>query len=138
MKKESKIITISNLQEFVNDIKINAFNITLSKLLNNKFLFDNISDDYIDSFSPNILDFELRKFIKTNQNDEFTIFKKDINKLIISLSNEITSHILSKMVDNGKLSLCWDKTSKDFVFYPLIKENYKLKKPKRKRKSKKE
>ena len=136
MNEESKIIHIGNLQEFVDNIKVNAFNITISKLANNKFVFDNLRDDFIDSFSPDILDFELKKFLKINKNDEFTIYRKDINKLVVSLSNEITSHILSKLVDSGKLALCWDKIEKNFIFYPLIQKKKSTTKPKRKQKPK--
>lgn len=136
MNEESKIIHIGNLQEFVDNIKVNAFNITISKLANNKFVFDNLRDDFIDSFSPDILDFELKKFLKINKNDEFTIYRKDINKLVVSLSNEITSHILSKLVDSGKLALCWDKIEKNFIFYPLIPKKKSTTKPKRKPKTK--
>jgi hypothetical protein len=136
LNEESKIIHIGNLQEFVDNIKVNAFNITISKLANNKFVFDNLRDDFIDSFSPDILDFELKKFLKINKNDEFTIYRKDINKLVVSLSNEITSHILSKLVDSGKLALCWDKIEKNFIFYPLIPKKKSTTKPKRKPKAK--
>jgi hypothetical protein len=136
LNEESKIIHIGNLQEFVDNIKVNAFNITISKLANNKFVFDNLRDDFIDSFSPDILDFELKKFLKINKNDEFTIYRKDINKLVVSLSNEITSHILSKLVDSGKLALCWDKIEKNFIFYPLIPKKKSTTKPKRKPKTK--
>jgi hypothetical protein len=136
LNEESKIIHIGNLQEFVDNIKVNAFNITISKLANNKFVFDNLRDDFIDSFSPDILDFELKKFLKINKNDEFTIYRKDINKLVVSLSNEITSHILSKLVDSGKLALCWDKIEKNFIFYPLIQKKKSTTKPKRKQKPK--
>jgi hypothetical protein len=136
LNEESKIIHIGNLQEFVDNIKVNAFNITISKLANNKFVFDNLRDDFIDSFSPDILDFELKKFLKINKNDEFTIYRKDINKLVVSLSNEITSHILSKLVDSGKLALCWDKIEKNFIFYPLIPKKKATTKPKRKPKAK--
>jgi hypothetical protein len=136
LNEESKIIHIGNLQEFVDNIKVNAFNITISKLANNKFVFDNLRDDFIDSFSPDILDFELKKFLKINKNDEFTIYRKDINKLVVSLSNEITSHILSKLVDSGKLALCWDKIEKNFIFYPLIPKKKSTTEPKRKPKAK--
>jgi hypothetical protein len=136
LNEESKIIHIGNLREFVDNIKVNAFNITISKLANNKFVFDNLRDDFIDSFSPDILDFELKKFLKINKNDEFTIYRKDINKLVVSLSNEITSHILSKLVDSGKLALCWDKIEKNFIFYPLIPKKKSTTKPKRKPKAK--
>jgi hypothetical protein len=136
LNEESKIIHIGNLREFVDNIKVNAFNITISKLANNKFVFDNLRDDFIDSFSPDILDFELKKFLKINKNDEFTIYRKDINKLVVSLSNEITSHILSKLVDSGKLALCWDKIEKNFIFYPLIPKKKSTTKLKRKPKAK--
>lgn len=71
-----------------------------------------------------ILDSEIDKFIILDEHDNSKgfIMMIDINRLILSLTNEIISKHLNIMVDEGIMEMCWDKNRCEFIWRPNLKE----------------
>ena len=71
-----------------------------------------------------ILDYEIDRFILIDDNDDNKgiILKRDIKRLITSLTNEVISYHLNKMVDAGIMEMCWDSERYEFIWRPKLKE----------------
>ena len=125
------MLIINDLRLFKKDIKdqvLDKFKSKISKYLPKeeddvKSLLNklNLRDDYI---TPKILDYEINKFVITdeyNKNKAF-INKNDIPRLITSLTNEIICKHLNLLVDTGIMEMCWDSDKFEFIWRPKKKE----------------
>ena len=80
---------------------------------------EEVDESYV---SLEVLEYEVEKFVvvdEWNKNRGY-IMKSDIARLITSLTNEIISKHLNKLVDKGTLEMCWDNEKYEFVWRPKM------------------
>lgn len=71
-----------------------------------------------------IFEYEISKFVIYDDYDisQGYIIKRDIFKLITSLTNEIIGRHLNHLVEKGILEMCWDDVYDEFIWRPKQKE----------------
>lgn len=109
---------------------IDLFNIQLKKDAIRTFLISyKDSVDFLAKYNDDLLtykdiEFASKRFIILLDN-EYYIDKEDVNLLIKELYNQLVFKVLSKLVDEGKLELCWDDERLDFIWRKKRRNRYK-------------
>jgi hypothetical protein len=117
---------IKDYSGFVNYIKqnvVSAFIDSVNHHLNSpkmKKLKQQITDE---DLPQKVIDSELDIYVFTQHGVEGKfIVQEDIPNLVKSLTNELFSRFMGKLVDQGIMKFCWDNRYRQFIWIPIKKQ----------------
>lgn len=115
MKYQQETYNIHNITYFFNYVRKEATNTFLMSFSKSK--------EFIELYEDSLLTDEMVKlecnkhiFVNPENSEDFLIFCEDIEKIIKVLYKELVEKILSKLVDDGILEMCWDSEKKEVIW----------------------
>lgn len=108
----SSLYHIDNLEEFKQKIRSDAIEIFLLSYKESKHFIEKYNDQLI---SIDDVQCELKNYIFI-KNNEYYIDNEQIENVTRSVYQQLVFKILSKLVDDGILEMCWDSEMASFIW----------------------
>ena len=117
MKQEEELYTIHDFHKFFKKIKKEVLKTFIYEYSDSQDFIEKYDEDLLTS---DIIQYDCRRYlIFDEENQQYHIFKGDIERVIKAVYKELVEQVLNKLVDEGKLELCWDKRTNNFIWRQL-------------------
>ena len=120
MNIEQELHIFTDLKKFMTKIKHEAMKTFLVTFENATEFIEKYNEDLL---TYDIINHECQRYLLFDKN-KYYIYKGDIERLVKQVYKQLVEQVLNKLVDEGKLELCWDKEEMNFIWRPVKEKQY--------------